>query len=109
MRRADHDTEVCVELSRQMGYAGCRQRPEQQYIHAGGHKSGLEGRLEHITRDSGVFADHDATAVRCEYLRGGAGQAQREFRRHWVVADPTANAVSSEIASGIDFRFSRYE
>ena len=84
----------CVALRRFRG----RQRTDQHDIDAGGGKTCLERRLEHVARNARVFADEHAPADPGQHPRSGARQAQRKIHGHRRFADAAAHAIGAEIS-----------
>jgi hypothetical protein len=98
VRGRDHDAEIGAHRSRQHGDGRRRDRAEQQHVHADRRKACNQRRLDHVTGEPGVLADHDAVAViaAAEGHPRRLAHFERQFRRDHAVG-AAANAVGAEI------------
>jgi hypothetical protein len=98
VRGRDHDAEIGAHRSRQHGDRRCRDRAEQQHVHADRGEAGNQRRFDHIAGEPGILADHDAMAViaAAEGQPGRLAHFERQFRRDHAVG-AAANAVGTEM------------
>jgi hypothetical protein len=82
-----------------MATGGRRERPEQEHVHAHRRETGSERRLDHVARQAGVLADHDAVTVVAarEVATGRHAHAQRGLGRHRGIRPCHAISVGSKI------------
>ncbi len=100
VRSRDDEARARPKLAREPGDGRRRHRAEQLRTGAGRDQTGLERGFEHVAGDARVLADqHVGPAIaRCaQHAPERMADAQHEFGRDRLLADPAANAVGSEI------------
>ena len=100
VRGTDDDAGLGMEGAREVGDRRRRHRPKQHHIGTGGHQPGLQGRLEHVAGNARVLADqHPANALTAKRNARCPAQLEHELGSDGELANPTANAVGTEILS----------
>jgi len=79
----------------QVGHRGGRHDAGPQDLPAARADGGDERGLQHLARDAGVAADHEAAAVARQHVRRGAADPEGQLRRQVDVGD-AADAVGPE-------------
>ncbi|MCY1392926.1 hypothetical protein D9M71_78100 [compost metagenome] len=100
VRCTDDDARIGMKGSGQIGNCRRGHRPQQHHIGASGGKAGLQRGFEHVARDARVLADqHLAGAQTTKGHAGGPTELEHEIRCNRVLANTTANAVSTKVFS----------
>ena len=102
VRGGDHHADIGAQRTRQEGDGGGRQRAELENVHAHGGEARHQGVFDHIARQAGILADHDAVAMLAageDAARRHAG-LHRHFRRELGGVDAATDAVGAKIFAG---------
>ena len=98
---ADHHPQLGALGAGEIGHRWRGQGAEQQHIDTGRIEARLQGRLEHVARNAGVFANQDLGpgVVLLEHLPHRVGQHQHKIRGDRGLAHGAADAIGSKILS----------
>ena len=96
---ADDDARICSHAAGQLRDGRRRDGTAEHHVTTHGANARRDGRFEHVSRQTRVFADDDAYFVgfsSARDKRDGSAEAQSHLRRHRRLVRDAANSVRSE-------------